>query len=169
MRPLTRFAARRHLSAAAGAAGAPSAPAAAAAAAAPAAPAAPAADPYLHRSILPSSLLQLPIPTLQDTLSRYLRSLAPLVPPAVHAHTSALVASFAAGDGLRLQARLLDNARAAPHTSYISDDWFDMYLTNRCAGALLLLARAALCLPAPSPLTAFLSPSPPLLPARRCR
>ena len=121
-----RFAARRHLSAAAGAA-----PVAAPA------PAAAAADPYLHRSVLPSyyfqqSLLQLPIPSLQDTLSRYLRSLAPLVSPAVHASTSALVASFAAGDGLRLQARLLDNARAAPHTSYISDDWFDMYLTTRC-------------------------------------
>ena len=140
-----RFTARRHLSAAAGAAGPTSAPSAAAPAAPAAPPSAAAAEPYLHRSILPSyffqpSLLQLPIPALQDTLSRYLRSLAPLVPPAVHARTSALVASFAAGDGLRLQARLLENARAAPHTSYISDDWFDMYLTNRCASHSLSLS-----------------------------
>jgi hypothetical protein len=98
---------------------------------------APADPPYLHRSLLPSyyfqpSLLQLPIPTLPDTLARYLRSLAPLVSPACHARTSALVAAFASGDGLRLQAALLDNARRAPHTSYISEDWFDMYLTTRC-------------------------------------
>jgi hypothetical protein len=93
-------------------------------------------DPYLHRSILPSyyfqrSLLSLPIPSLSATLERYLRSLAPLVTAQSHAHTSSLVAAFAAGDGLRLQARLQENARAAPHTSYISEDWFDMYLTTR--------------------------------------
>ena len=94
----------------------------------------------MHRSILPSyffqpSLLQLPIPTLQDTLSRYLRSVAPLVSPATLAHTTALVASFGSSDGLRLQAQLLENARRAPHTSYISDDWFEMYLTSRCVAA----------------------------------
>ena len=102
----------------------------------PAAAAAASPDPYLHRSILPSyyfqpSLLQLPIPTLSDTLSRYLRSLAPLVTPEAHAQAASLAAQFGAGDGLRLQARLLDNSRAAPQTSYISDDWYDMYLTNR--------------------------------------
>lgn len=117
----------------------------------------------MHRSILPSyffqpSLLQLPIPTLQDTLSRYLRSVAPLVSPAALAHTTALVASFGSSDGLRLHAQLLENARRAPHTSYISDDWFEMYLTSRCVRACGALTRA------PPPLRRSHTPPPPAPP-----
>ena len=91
---------------------------------------------YLHKSILPSyffqaSLPSLPIPDLKVTLERYLRSLSPLVTPEAHAQASSLVAEFAAGDGLRLQAKLKENALRNPHTSYISEYWFDMYLTCR--------------------------------------
>jgi len=91
---------------------------------------------FLHSSILPSyffqaSLPSLPIPDLKFTLERYLRSLAPLVTKEAHDQASRLVAAFAAGDGLRLQAKLKENALMNPHTSYISEDWFDMYLKCR--------------------------------------
>ena len=92
---------------------------------------------YLHRSILPSyyfqdSLPSLPIPTLDVTLQRYLRSLSPLITPEALARTTATVKDFQSGDGLRLNAKLHENVLANPHTSYISEDWFDMYLTTRC-------------------------------------
>lgn len=99
---------------------------------------------YLHRSILPSyyfqdSLPSLPVPTLDITLQRYLRSLTPLVTPEALARTTAIVKDFQTGDGLRLNAKLHENVLANPHTSYISEDWFDMYLTTRCVLVLLLL------------------------------
>ena len=107
---------------------------------------------YLHRSILPSyyfqdSLPSLPIPTLDVTLQRYLRSLSPLITPEALARTTAIVKDFQGGDGLRLNAKLHENVLANPHTSYISEDWFDMYLTTRCvcfcSSFFLLLVFAA--------------------------
>ncbi len=93
-------------------------------------------DGFIHHSILPSYFFQeglfpLPIPKLEDTLRRYLRSLQSLVTPAAFARTSALAGALGGEPGAALQARLLASAAAKPHTSYISEAWFDAYLTNR--------------------------------------
>ena len=93
-------------------------------------------DGFIHHSILPSYFFQpglfpLPIPKLEDTMRRYLRSLQPLVTPAAFSRTSALAAAFGGAPGAALQAQLLASAAAQPHTSYISEAWFDAYLTNR--------------------------------------
>ena len=93
-------------------------------------------DGFIHKSIIPSYFFQdglfpLPIPKLEDTVRRYLRSLQPLVTPAAFSRTSQLAAAFGGAAGAALQARLVASAAAKPHTSYISEAWFDAYLTNR--------------------------------------
>lgn len=90
----------------------------------------------LHTAILPTnffqaSLLSLPIPTLENTLKRYLRSLQPLVTPQAFARSSALASAFGAQGGPALEQALIASARAKRHTSYISEAWFDSYLTSR--------------------------------------
>ncbi|CAK8671477.1 unnamed protein product [Clavelina lepadiformis] len=96
---------------------------------------------HLHRSILPTlhfqdCLPRLPIPKLEDTAQRYLRSLRALEGhPDVNSQsiydTESAVKSFLKYEGPQLQLALLAKDAQNRHTSYISQPWFDMYLKSR--------------------------------------
>ena len=102
----------------------------------------------LHSSRIPTlhfqdSLPKLPVPTLNATLKRLLSSAEPLVSAAELAETHRLAADFEyGGAGERLQAQLIANDQLR-YSSYISQPWFDMYLTDRAP--LLLNYNPALC------------------------
>ncbi|XP_078526636.1 carnitine O-palmitoyltransferase 2, mitochondrial [Lissotriton helveticus] len=113
----------------------------------PVAPAAPAlcqrkwycsrADPeYLCRSIVPTmhyqnSLPRLPIPKLEDSIKRYLTAQKPLLDDEQYRKTEQLAQKFKQGVGKQLQEQLIAEDKKNKHTSYISDHWFDMYLSAR--------------------------------------
>ncbi|KAM9848691.1 carnitine O-palmitoyltransferase 2, mitochondrial [Aulostomus maculatus] len=91
---------------------------------------------YLHRSVVPSmhyqkSLPRLPIPTLEDTIRRYLAAQRPLLDDDHFRNTAKLAEDFQNGDGKLLQEELVALDRNNKHTSYISGPWFDMYLSAR--------------------------------------
>ena len=74
------------------------------------------------------SLPKLPVPTLQETAAKYLKSLEPLLTPAELAHSTAAVQSFISPGGLgpKLQAKL--EAKAAdPNTKNWMIDWWNFY------------------------------------------
>ncbi|CAJ1025220.1 putative Choline/Carnitine o-acyltransferase [Leishmania shawi] len=79
------------------------------------------------------SLPKLPLPTLHDTLQRYLSAAEPLCTPKQLANTSAIVAAFLKGDGLHIHDELRRTDTANPHTSYISSDLFEQMLKERSA------------------------------------
>ena len=89
----------------------------------------------LHSSRIPTlhfqdSLPKLPVPTLKATLGRLLTSAEPLVSAAELAETHRLVADFEyGGAGERLQAQLVAKDQLR-YSSFISEPWFDMYLTD---------------------------------------
>eukprot|EP00659_Diplonema_papillatum_P014127 gene14127-21648_t len=90
----------------------------------------------LAPSVIPTmhfqrSLLRLPIPSLEDTCANYVRSVTPLLTEQELAATQKVVASFQNGEGRSLHDRLVAKDKMNPHTSYISGDWFDMYLSAR--------------------------------------
>ncbi|XP_059611448.1 carnitine O-palmitoyltransferase 2, mitochondrial [Phlebotomus argentipes] len=91
---------------------------------------------FLHRSSLPMlhfqrSLPRLPIPELGATCERYLAALRPLLTADQHSRTAKLAQEFQAAEGRTLQERLKAQDAANQHTSYISEPWFDMYLSDR--------------------------------------
>ena len=82
----------------------------------------------------------LPVPPLQKSLSRYVRSLAPLLDETELAHSQAAVAEFGrpGGDGERLQALLEQRAEAAkakpeyPNAHWLEEPWDNLaYLADR--------------------------------------
>lgn len=87
---------------------------------------------------LQASLPPLPLPSLDETIARYLESCAPLLSSAELAHTTALAEAFVRGEGAQLQAAL--EARAAgccaergyPHVHWL-EEWWDRfaYLSDR--------------------------------------
>ncbi|KAG5504915.1 hypothetical protein JKF63_04361 [Porcisia hertigi] len=79
------------------------------------------------------SLPTLPLPTLSDTLQRYLSAAQPLCTPNQLASTSAIVAAFLDGEGRRMHDELRRTDKANPHTSYISSDLFEQTLRERSA------------------------------------
>ncbi|KEG09557.1 carnitine O-palmitoyltransferase II [Trypanosoma grayi] len=90
----------------------------------------------LDPSIIPTrhlqrSLFRLPIPKLSNTCARYLDVVKPLVSPKQFDTTARIVQDFQAGAGVKLQEELLRTDKANKHTSYISADWFDLYLSDR--------------------------------------
>ena len=90
----------------------------------------------LERSIIPTrhfqkSLFRLPIPKLEDTCKKYLGSVEPIVTPDAFKKTSAIVEAFQSGEGKQMQEALIARDKANPHTSFLSDDWFDLYLRDR--------------------------------------
>ena len=90
----------------------------------------------LNPSIIPTTYLQkslfrLPIPKLEDTLKRYDDCVKPLVPPAQYEKTKALITEFGNGKGKEIHDELVRTDKANPHTSFISADWFDLYLRDR--------------------------------------
>ncbi|GAB0093404.1 carnitine O-palmitoyltransferase 2, mitochondrial [Sergentomyia squamirostris] len=91
---------------------------------------------FLTKTSLPmmhfqKSLPRLPIPELSATCERYLSALRPLLTTDQHARTSKLVEEFQNGAGKDLQDRLKAYDNSNLHTSYISEPWFDMYLSDR--------------------------------------
>ncbi len=81
-----------------------------------------------------SELPRLPLPTLEDTLRRYLAAIEPLsLPPAQLEATRALVAEqLKPGSELRaLQAKLEAFDAARSSVSFVSDAWEAMYLEGR--------------------------------------
>ena len=91
---------------------------------------------YLQRSIVPTlhfqkSLPRLPIPELSKTADRYLKALRPLVEESKYLQTEKYVQSFIRNEGPPLQKELEEWDRNNKHTSYISEPWFNMYLSDR--------------------------------------
>ncbi|RNE99749.1 putative carnitine O-palmitoyltransferase II [Trypanosoma conorhini] len=90
----------------------------------------------LDASIIPTrhlqrSLFRLPVPKLKNTCSRYLNAVKPLVSPKQFEATTKIVNDFESGEGRVLQEELVRTDKANKHTSYISADWFDFYLSDR--------------------------------------
>ena len=83
----------------------------------------------LHQENLP----RLPLPSLQDTLERYLESVRPLHDDIAHQATTIAVHDFLhGGRGVTLHAELMERNRQAillnEQTSYVRPFWNDMYL-----------------------------------------
>lgn len=81
----------------------------------------------------PLQLPRLPIPPLEDTISRYLNSIQPLVSSEEFQKHSAIVSQFSKTNGPILQKKLmdLDQSRKGYPFSYIEELWDEMYLTGR--------------------------------------
>lgn len=92
---------------------------------------------YLQRGQIPMlhfqrSLPRLPVPPLEKTCERYLAAIAPLTKDADDfKRAESVVQKFQTGVGQSLQKLLVDHDKANKHTSYISEPWFHMYLTDR--------------------------------------
>mmetsp|Transcript_25946 Transcript_25946/g.65404 ORF Transcript_25946/g.65404 Transcript_25946/m.65404 type:complete len:674 (+) Transcript_25946:87-2108(+) len=90
---------------------------------------------YLNNAKIPTfhfqdSLPRLPIPELKDTSERYLNSAAPLLSDAEFATTKKIMAEFESGIGKQLHETIVARDKAR-YSSFISEPWFDMYLSNR--------------------------------------
>ncbi|KAG1691644.1 hypothetical protein DVH05_026807 [Phytophthora capsici] len=91
---------------------------------------------YVQDTIIPTfhfqkSLTRLPIPKLEDTLSRYLAAVEPVVSSDQFKQTQRAVADFQKGVGPQLHQALVDRDAANKHTSYINQWWLEMYLNDR--------------------------------------
>ncbi|CAI5727676.1 unnamed protein product [Peronospora destructor] len=91
---------------------------------------------YVHDTIIPTyhfqkSLTRLPIPKLEDSLSRYLSAVEPVVASQELAQTQRAVLDFQNGVGLELHRALIARDAANVHTSYINQWWLEMYLKDR--------------------------------------
>lgn len=84
--------------------------------------------PMLH---FQPSLPRLPIPKLENTCDRYLASLKPLLDAESFDKSSAIVKDFQQNVGPQLQSLLQAKDKSQKQTSYISQPWFDMYLSDR--------------------------------------
>ncbi|XP_054280161.1 carnitine O-palmitoyltransferase 2, mitochondrial [Macrosteles quadrilineatus] len=91
---------------------------------------------HFKKSLIPTfhfqnSLPRLPIPELEKTGERYLRSQQPLLSDEQYSKTKSYVEKFVKSDGIQCQKTLIAEDKANKHTSYITKPWFDMYLTDR--------------------------------------
>ncbi|GAA6063319.1 hypothetical protein JCM10212_005487 [Sporobolomyces blumeae] len=73
-------------------------------------------------------LPKLPIPPLEETMSRYLRALEALQTPAEHAHTKHVVDDFLKNEGPELHQKLKEYASS--RASYIEEWWTESYLSH---------------------------------------
>lgn len=84
---------------------------------------------------LQHTLPKLPVPTLEETLSKYIRSIEPLATSEELERSKALAKDFLKPGGLgqTLQQRLLDVERAAPD-NWLDDTWWIRYAgeDSRC-------------------------------------
>ncbi len=74
---------------------------------------------------------KLPVPQLQETLSRYLHWLKPLVDDNQWQTTQQLADDFAQGIGQELQQDLLNFAKTKADSSWLHDAWSQAYLSTR--------------------------------------
>ena len=82
------------------------------------------------------SLPRLPVPTLEETAKRYLRSVHPLLNESEYQHTKKAVADFTrpSGQGETLQKRLESRRDDPAHRNWIYEWWNDAaYLGKRSA------------------------------------
>ncbi|KAF7248941.1 hypothetical protein EG68_08700 [Paragonimus skrjabini miyazakii] len=77
------------------------------------------------------SLPRLKVPPLEVTIERYINSQKALLSETELDKTSGLATKFLTDRGPQLQRELVEYARVNSHTSYITDLWFDMYLSDR--------------------------------------
>uniref|UniRef100_A0A3P9IJ20 Carnitine palmitoyltransferase 2 n=2 Tax=Oryzias TaxID=8089 RepID=A0A3P9IJ20_ORYLA len=87
----------------------------------------------LHRSVVPSmhyqkSLPRLPIPKLEDSISRYLAAQMPLLDDDQFRTTEKVAQDFLKGEGRQLHEELVLMDKNNKHTSYISGQGFDRHL-----------------------------------------
>jgi len=81
---------------------------------------------YSNQDALP----KLPVPSLDQTCSKYLQSVAPLLSPEEYSQMQKLVASFKKNEGRRLQRYLILKSWLTPN--YVSDWWLNyVYLRGR--------------------------------------
>ncbi|RDX41798.1 acyltransferase ChoActase/COT/CPT [Lentinus brumalis] len=73
-------------------------------------------------------LPKLPIPPLEETCARYLKSLEGLQDPREHAETRRAVEEFLHHDGPRIQEKLKEYAK--DKASYIEEFWYESYLSH---------------------------------------
>lgn len=90
----------------------------------------------LHKSLIPTyhfqdSLPRLPVPKLEDTCMRYLNSFRAISSTAEYERVEKVVEKFMQGEGQELQKELIANDKRNKATSYISEAWYDMYLSSR--------------------------------------
>lgn len=91
---------------------------------------------YLQRSKIPTmhfqkSLPRLPVPKLEDTCKRYLDAQRPILTSEEYKNTESYTKIFEDREGKQLQELLLAQDKQNRHTSYISEPWFHMYLSDR--------------------------------------
>ncbi|ETV94000.1 hypothetical protein H310_12056 [Aphanomyces invadans] len=91
---------------------------------------------YVQETVIPTfhfqkSLTRLPIPSLDDTLNRYVLAVQPVVNIHEFEATKRAVDKFRKQDGPELHAALVARDKASPETSYINKWWFDMYVQDR--------------------------------------
>ena len=93
---------------------------------------------YLETSKLPtmyfqSSLPRLPIPSLQDSVTRYLLAQKQILSEADYQVTEELAKEFSkeGSEGWQLQQQLIETDKKNLHTSYNRQFWHDRYMYNR--------------------------------------
>lgn len=93
----------------------------------------------------------LPVPSLAQTLDRYLEAVSPLLGTEELARTEAAVEAFATGDGPRCQQALLDFAKAedAAGRSWLWDAWLEAYHVTRVPLPLVSNVGFAIAMPSP--------------------
>jgi carnitine O-palmitoyltransferase 2 len=77
------------------------------------------------------SLPRLPVPDLKLTCQRYLKAQLPLLSKNDYMKTKKNVEHFEQNDGIVLQEMLKKKDSLNKNTSYITEDWFNMYLSDR--------------------------------------
>lgn len=76
--------------------------------------------------------MRLPIPKLDETIDRYLTALKPIIhDEGQYSETVKIAHEFRDGVGKNLHEKLVKRDKANKHTSYITEPWFDMYLSSR--------------------------------------
>ncbi|VDN42886.1 unnamed protein product [Gongylonema pulchrum] len=91
---------------------------------------------YVHKSDMPTyyfqkSLRRLPIPKLPDTCRKFLASAEAVLSKEKLGSLKALVNDFATHEGPELQRELVLHDQRNLQTSFISEPWFDVYLSDR--------------------------------------
>ena len=80
-----------------------------------------------------SSLPRLPIPSLHDTITRYLAAQRPFLSREQFRHTERVAREFAKeeSEGWRLHRELVEKDNREQHKSYVTDFWHDRYMKSR--------------------------------------
>ncbi|OAF71990.1 hypothetical protein A3Q56_00248 [Intoshia linei] len=92
---------------------------------------------FIHKAVIPTyhfqkSLPLLPLPKLEDTCKRYLKSLKPLLSNEIYEKTNKIAMNFLSSkDASVLNGICQDFVKENVDTSYIAGPWSEMYLCSR--------------------------------------